>query len=164
MKRWFIWGGVFLAIFLIVMAEWHSASSQRFEFYGKAWGLMLPSANREVVVLGARPYPEENLAKFNVHIYEDSSDFSQITGLKKINDENLNDVKQRVKDFQVQTMQYADFIEEDVLTAALEEFLPIPQVGDSYYYKENKKGDYFLAIVKVEESKIYTFQWTEELK
>lgn len=157
-----MWGGPFIAILLIVMANMYDSSQERFGFYGDEWGLKLPDAYGVNYVLGARPIPEENRASLSVFIYEDSDDFSKITGLKKVSEENLGDVQKIVQGFRDQTIQYADFIEEQLLKESLEEYLPDPREGDLYYYKENRKGSYFFALVKDEESKIYTFQWLSE--
>lgn len=147
------------------MANLYTASSQeRVGYHGDKWGLKLPDAIAQDIVLGAQPLPEDNRAKFNVLIYEDADEFSTITGLKKITDENLEDIQNEILMFQTRAIHHVDYIDDVEFTKAFEESSPNPQVGDSYYYKKDKKGNYFFAIVKVDESKVYTFEWSEELE
>ncbi|MFC4408940.1 hypothetical protein ACFOZY_00680 [Chungangia koreensis] len=165
MGKWFIWGGAFIAFFFILMGNLFTASSEeRFGFYGDEWGLKLPNAMAQEIVLGAQPHPEDNRAKFNVLIYKDSEDFSKVTGLKIITEENLEDLQREILVFQTRAIHDIDYVKENELINLFEENSPDPQIGDSFYYKEDKKGNYFFAIIKENESKVYTFEWSEVLE
>lgn len=165
MGKWFIWGGAFIAFFFILMGNLFTASSEEtYRFYGNEWGMKLPIATSEIVVLGSQPHPEDNRAKFNVIIYEDSEDFSKVTGLKKITEENLEAIQREILLFQTRAIHVIDYLDENELINLFEEYSADPEIGDSFYYKKDKKGNYFFAIIKENESKVYTFEWSEVLE
>lgn len=155
-KKWLILPLLIAIIGIYIIWNSSTKSSHIMELYEEKWGMQLPIPEKTEEIWDSGVSFNGDGEWINVFTYKAIPNF-QNSGMKLITEENVNEVNDTIQHFIEQTISmYMD----DEKTKPLETFDLEAEVGDYYFYQsKNNKYDYFIAVFKIDEQKLYTFEW-----
>lgn len=126
------------------------------------WGINLPLPEKREEVWRSKASYHGDGEWFNIFQYKKEIISIEDSGMIVLSADNLDEAKNKIEHFKTTTISMYQF-QGSKIKQVKETFAqyPIePQVDDLYYYREENGGlDYFIALFKQAEYKLYTFEW-----
>ena len=128
--------------------------------YKKEWGIDLPIPDKRKEIWGTEGSFNGDGEWFNVFDYSSQEVPIKNSGMVEITSMNIEEVKSKIERFRATTISLYTGDTQEHVNKALAEYLIRVQEGDYYFYREENNGfDYFIALFKTEENKLYTMEW-----
>lgn len=128
--------------------------------YKSEWGINLPMPDEREEILVSQPSTHGDGEWVNVFQYSKHKISVEESGMTILTTDNVDEAKSKIEQFikTTKSMKYDNKLEQ--VNKAFAKYSSEPQVGDLYFYKEENGGyDYFIALFKQGENKLYTFEW-----
>ncbi|MGE6489817.1 hypothetical protein [Paenisporosarcina sp. NPDC076898] len=124
------------------------------------WGINLPMPDERIEVWGSETSFHGDGEWFNVLQYSNQKISIENSGMIVLTTDNVDEATNKIEHFIKTTisMRYDNELEQ--AKEAFVQYSIEPQLGDFYFYKEENGGyDYFIALFKQHDNKLYTFEW-----
>lgn len=129
--------------------------------YKTEWGIKLPVPEKREEVWRSQASFQGDGEWFNVFQYATPKISIVDSGMIALSTDNVEEAKKKIDHFITTTITMYQFQgNEEQVKEAFAHYPIEPQIGDFYFYKEKNGGfDYFIALFKQDENKLYTFEW-----
>lgn len=129
--------------------------------YKTEWEINLPVPEKMEEVWKSEASFHGDGEWFNVFQYSKPKISIGDSGMIVLSTDNVDEAKNKIDHFITTTItMYQLQGNEEEVNEAFAHYPIEPQVGDFYFYREKNSGfDYFIALFKQGENKLYTFEW-----
>lgn len=128
--------------------------------YNTEWGIDLPEPEKMEEVWGSEVSFQGDGEWFNVFQYSESKISINDSGMIALSTDNIAEAENQIDHFINTTISMYQFQGNEKVKEAFANYPVKPNVGDFYFYREeNDEFDYFIALFKKDENKLYTFEW-----
>lgn len=124
--------------------------------YEEEWGLQLPLPDEREEIWSSEASSHGDGEWINVFYYNAEQNLDK-SNMIPITDEDVTKVNNQIQNFIQRTIS---LYQNEEKTKKIEQIQVEAQIGDYYFYQsKNNEYDFFIAIYKSAEQKLYTFEW-----
>lgn len=130
--------------------------------YKTEWGINVPMPEKREEVWQSEASFHGDGEWVNIFQYSKQKISIEDSGMIALSTDNVDEAKNKIEHFITTTISMYQLQGKDIeqIKKAFAYCSINSQVGDFYFYRENNGGlDYFIALFKQDENKLYTFEW-----
>ncbi len=156
MKKWLI----VILVIIIFLKVMETSPQDTIDFYEEKWGIELPLPDEINDVHSSEPSFNGDGEWFTIFTYTKDNVEIEKSGMVPIAAANIGNANYKIEKFIATTLEIYMDEETTELKKKFDQYPVKAELGDYYFYKAKNGGnDYFIAVYKQHEQKLYIFEW-----